>query len=195
MLLKIMQALVTLPRRGTKKSTLWMASQHLMLPVNFEPKVNNGDRAIPLPTSSPPFQELRTGLHTVDLSALAISCKSSGASSGYQGALFRLKSVLPDCRNGTIMEPHTAHKIILPQKRFSSIIHRHCGHFWQQSVEPVYPDIKLSALSCLNICITWLNICSTPLSQQWLQPRLSEVWFSYPLYHYHVQTLPNKRGH
>lgn len=46
-------------------------------------------------------------------------------------------------RNGTIMEPHTAPKIILPHNRFSPIIHRDWGYFCQQSVEPVYPDIKL----------------------------------------------------
>lgn len=132
-----------------------MASQHLITPVNFEPKVNNGDRTSPLLTTCPHCR--RAGLHTMDPSALVTYCKGSGASFGYQAVLFRLKSVLPDC----IQEwyhygaSHCSQNYPAPEEiqHFTETVGISASNLWSLCI-----PILVISIILLNISITWLKV-------------------------------------
>lgn len=185
MLLRIMQAFVTLPRRETRKnnlngittpeptSELWAKGkpwgQNHSPPHNSSPVPGIKDR----PPHNGPF----CSCHILQ------GC--SGASFGYQGVLFRLKSVLPNCTQEWYHygAPHCSRDHPAPQQiqpycsqRPWAVLPAICGacvsRHWSYehySVTAKYIYYLTESFSALQPCHN--SGCSKDCP---------EVWFSYP---------------
>lgn len=112
MLLRIMQALMTLPRR--------QRGRNMAHPFNFQPKVNNGDITIPFWEHLPCFEEYRASLHRKHLSALAASCKSSGASFCKQSLFFQRQLCAAQLSTGTVSSERSTFlpRFFCPRRNF-----------------------------------------------------------------------------
>lgn len=133
----------------------------------------------------------------MDLSALATSCKGTGFKGfGYQVVLFRLKSVLPDCIGMVPLWSLTLLPKSCPRRDedllFTDTVGISASNLWSLYIQ-ILSYQHYPAIAKHTYYLTESTSALHPCHNSDCSKDCPEVWFSYPLYHSHVQTLPQQR--